>query len=794
MNTTRSIRLLMLLLAGLLFSPPKSWAVPWVERHGMTAAMLQSEFQTWTAPPWNYRLTRISGSEVSGGARYTAIFEKPAKKSDWQAWTGMNAADFQTRHQALHADGHRLVWLDSFSVGGTALYSGIWEVTGGAAQRVRLGESLAAHALANNSNSTAGYHLTDVSACSVQGSQIYSGVWAASRAAPDIQMRYGQGGPDYQTAFNALSSDGYQLWRVSGADAGGFGRYTSVWRRTSLGEGWAYHGMSAQAFEAESVNARLCGYRPVFIDAFNVGSGTYYNALWIRNGGLPTTRLGTIFTLVQDYMTDHNLPGLSVAIAREGRLVYARGFGYADTASGEPAHGEHRWRIASTSKPVAAVSALRALEDSGAWSLDSKCFGSGALFGNDFGDISANPYSSAEKAITARQLMNMTAGWNSEGRLWYGSFASYGADHSKIIGYQLDSVSPFWTPGTHYQYNNFNYQAVARIPEKISGQTFFNYTNQQVFIPCGITGMDLGNRTAAGKLSSEVTYYAGDVYGDPETVWPARMDGSTGWVTAPSNLLLLARRIDGNTRQKDIIGSYALSQMQTGSGQPDSNGNPSSYGLGWYASSSNGRTWWQHNGSMAGTQALLCVSGDGSQSFAYAANSVSNSDAFSSSLRALVLNQMAAINTAGEWPAIDLSGTWNPAYDAWATAAFGSLVTGRTGMAEVWAPTADPDDDGRPNAMEAFLGSDPLSRDDSNWASPSITAQDLVLRWARKNGNRGAEPAAEWSTDLKAWSNTGAVIVNRPDLVAPVGHSLQEVRVPRQGSKRKYVRLSLDVP
>ncbi len=46
------------------------------------------------------------------------------------------------------------------------------------------------------------------------------------------------------------------------------------------------------------------------------------------------------------------------------------------------------------------------------------------------------------------------------------------------------------------------------------------------------------------------------------------MDGSTGWITKPSDLLLLSRRIDGNSRHRDIIGAYALSQMQLGNGKP----------------------------------------------------------------------------------------------------------------------------------------------------------------------------------------------------------------------------------
>src|SRR5262245_42367110 len=67
-------------------------AVPWVERHGMSGTTLQSEFDLWTAAPYSLRMTRLSGSETSGQARYAAIFEKSTKTTGWVAYNGMTAA------------------------------------------------------------------------------------------------------------------------------------------------------------------------------------------------------------------------------------------------------------------------------------------------------------------------------------------------------------------------------------------------------------------------------------------------------------------------------------------------------------------------------------------------------------------------------------------------------------------------------------------------------------------------------------------------------------------------------
>ena len=790
-NRSQSFFVLLLALFTWL-CPATSQALPWVERHGMSGATWQTEFNLWTSPPYSYRVTRVCGSETSGQARYTAILEKSGKKTAWAVHHGLDGPSFMTTHDSLHAAGFRLVWLDGFGVGPAALYNGIWEKNGGAAQRVSLGQSLSSHLAADSINQPQGFHLNDVSSFAVNGTALYAGVWA-SGIVPDMQFRYNETGAGYQTTFNTLSADSYGLVRVNGLTSSGVERFSSVWRKFYGSEGWAIHGMTADSFTAQNLNAQYQGYRPVFIDPYNNGTETHYNATWARNGGLSTARLNTINTSVQAYMDSRGIPGLSVAIARQGRLIYARGFGYADTSTGEPAHPLHRWRIASVSKPFCAVSVLRSLEDSAPWSLDSKLFGTGALFANDYGTLA---YSANEKNLTPRHLLNHTSGWPNDGKLWYDTEPSWGVGHAQVIGYQLDSVPPAFPPGTTYNYSNIEYVTAARIPEKITGQTFAAYTKEQVFDPCGITSMEVGGRTLAEQKTSEVVYYPDGATGyDPYLIHPGRMDGSTAWIAKPSDLLLLGRRIDGDARHRDLLGAYALSQMRLANLQPDIDNanNPSSYGMGWYPGNRNGFQWWGHNGAMAGTKSYLVVS-DGDYSFAYACNKIGTSDTFSGTFANLILDAMNGIDTANAWPAFDLFETYNPEYDAWAAAAFGTLVTTKMGAIEAWAPEGDADGDGRSNALEAYLGSDPTMPDSSPWFTTYVTNDYLVLRWTKRNGYRGVEAQPKWSANLQTWSNTADPVINRTDLITVIGSTIQEARVARGAAKSRFLRLSLATP
>src|SRR5512136_64058 len=70
-----------------------------------------------------------------------------------------------------------------------------------------------------------------------------------------------------------------------------------------------------------------------------------------KDGFLPD-ELRAMEATAAAFMKKHKVPGLSVAIAREGRLVYANGYGLADKDRDEKVTPNHLFRIASVSKPI----------------------------------------------------------------------------------------------------------------------------------------------------------------------------------------------------------------------------------------------------------------------------------------------------------------------------------------------------------------------------------------------------------------------------------------------------------
>ena len=188
---------------------------------------------------------------------------------------------------------------------------------------------------------------------------------------------------------------------------------------------------------------------------------------------------------------------------------------------------------------------------------------------------------------------------------------------------------------------------------------------------------------------------------------------------------------------------------------------------------------------MAGTRAEL-ISRTRATSYSWVANaraSVSNS-----ALDA-IFNDITA---NGDWPDIDLSGTYHPAYNAWAADHFTGVERNDGLEMVLWGPDADPDDDRLPNAAEYFLGLDPRVGNRSPF-STTVVGSNLRIRWQKKNGIVGATMDLQSSTSLNVWSGFNQPeIDDRTDLLSQVGYTVQEVLIPMNLPKR-FARFNFEI-
>jgi D-alanyl-D-alanine carboxypeptidase len=270
--------------------------------------------------------------------------------------------------------------------------------------------------------------------------------------------------------------------------------------------------------------------------------------------------IAAVNTSVSNFMAAYNIPGASLAVTKNGKLVYVKGFGKANTTSGEVVTPAHRFRLASVSKTFTGVAIMK-LVQAGSLNLDAKVFGTGAVLGNDFGTA---PYNANLLNITVRHLLqNVSGSWGgTSGGDVIDQNPSY--TYKQFFDWVVNTRSNPNVPGTVYDYSNINFVLAGRIIEKISGKSYINYIKEDIMAPIGGTQTDMSGKTEAEQKTNEVKYYgqgadAAYVY---NIAFPRR-DADGGIMTTAKDLIRLVTAIDGSTTRPDILNTTNLTALTT---------------------------------------------------------------------------------------------------------------------------------------------------------------------------------------------------------------------------------------
>jgi CubicO group peptidase (beta-lactamase class C family) len=140
---------------------------------------------------------------------------------------------------------------------------------------------------------------------------------------------------------------------------------------TNNGRGWeARRDMNATTDSNWWKTYRDEGYRLVNVEVYQTTQGRRYADVGRQNGdSLNWAAKKDVDNAIIAYKNKFDVPGLSVAIARDGKLLYARGFGFANLEQKKVAHSGTIFRLASVSKPVTNALTMR-LVDQNRLSLD----------------------------------------------------------------------------------------------------------------------------------------------------------------------------------------------------------------------------------------------------------------------------------------------------------------------------------------------------------------------------------------------------------------------------------------
>jgi CubicO group peptidase (beta-lactamase class C family) len=296
------------------------------------------------------------------------------------------------------------------------------------------------------------------------------------------------------------------------------------------------------------------------------------------------------------FMRKFDVPGLSVAIAREGRLVYENGFGESDRQARERLTVSNLFRIASVTKPITST-AIFTLIERGKLRQHDKVFGQGAILGTKFGKV---PYRRWVDEITIDHLLTHTCGgWDNSSD--DPMFENLGMDHAQLISWTLNTKPLKNPPGSQYAYSNFGYCVLGRVIEQISGRPYRDFVHEEILGRCGVRDMRISGNTLKQRFPEEVIYY-GQMGENPYDMNVTRMDSHGGWLATPKDLVLFLNHVDGFKSTPNILKPETIKRMTTP--------NPvnSGYARGWAVNSAN--NWW-HNGSLPGTTTIMVRTASG---------------------------------------------------------------------------------------------------------------------------------------------------------------------------------------
>jgi D-alanyl-D-alanine carboxypeptidase len=207
-----------------------------------------------------------------------------------------------------------------------------------------------------------------------------------------------------------------------------------------------------------------------------------------------------IDTLVGATMRHQHLPGMSLAIARNGAVLYASGYGYRDVQKRLPADSGTVYNIASMTKQFTATAILLLQED-------------GKL---SVGDSLARylPDYRYARQITLREMLNHTSGIPDYSIV---ENVPHRATAAQFVDLIKDTPLDF-PPGSRFEYSNTNYVILGMIVEKVSGESYGDFLARRVFQPLGM------HATSARMIPQDVpdgavgyTYADGKIVTSPQT-------------------------------------------------------------------------------------------------------------------------------------------------------------------------------------------------------------------------------------------------------------------------------------
>lgn len=294
-------------------------------------------------------------------------------------------------------------------------------------------------------------------------------------------------------------------------------------------------------------------------------------------------------------LANERSPGIAVMVRKDGRTVFARGYGITDLRSLRKIDARTDFRLASFTKQFTAMSIMLLVHD-------------GKLrYDEPLTDVFPD-FPAYGRAITIRHLLTHTAGLADYEDLMGSNWSAvHQIQDDEVLSLLEHQTAPKFAAGTKWAYSNSGYVVLGLVVAKVSGVPFWEFLHDRIFGPLAMhqtiafmKGMNVVTHRAFGhskegsgfvetdQSSTSATLGDGGVYSNLEDL--AKWDAA-----------LAARTLLGEKEMRAALTPVKLNDQS----EPTAEGKPVSYGFGWFLDAYKGHARMWHTGSTVGFRTVI---------------------------------------------------------------------------------------------------------------------------------------------------------------------------------------------
>lgn len=209
------------------------------------------------------------------------------------------------------------------------------------------------------------------------------------------------------------------------------------------------------------------------------------------------------------YLNQGGVMGLAIAVAKEEKLIYSRGFGWIDSTKTKPASDESYFLMASISKLVCATMTLKLVEEN-KLTLDQTLYEL----------LPDYPVEEQAKKIKLRHLLTHTSGLKDYAEVIDSVYIETGTNPTTSDYYEFFRTHKLdFKPGTHYNYSNSGFILMALIIERVTDKTFGEELNRIINEPTGLDIKLIAERASDNRTTSFFEFKDSSLMYQPHWTW-----------------------------------------------------------------------------------------------------------------------------------------------------------------------------------------------------------------------------------------------------------------------------------